>query len=45
MLHGMPLKDSVKQAMDMVAAVIARNAGNEDKYKGIPLETELDMLK
>ncbi len=44
-LSGIPLPEAVKTAMDSVEILIKANAGNEDKYKGIPIEEYLPLLK
>ena len=45
LLKGAPLSDAVKTAMDSVEFLIRANAGNEDKYKGIPVEEYLPLMK
>lgn len=44
-LNGMPLEEAVKIAMDSVEILIKANADNADKYKGIPVEEYLPLLK
>lgn len=43
-LEGDTLTDSVQKAMDTVKTLIDRNKGNEDKFKGIPVEACLEVL-
>lgn len=43
-LAGESLHDATQKAMDAVRAMIAANAENVDKFKGIPLETCLEVL-
>ncbi len=43
-LAGESLHDATQKAMDAVCAMIAENAENVDKFKGIPLETCLEVL-
>lgn len=45
LLDGSPLQKAVKAAMDAVEILIRVNVGNEDKYKGIPIEECLPLLK
>ena len=45
LLEGGTLLDSTKKAMDTVSTLIDRNKDNEDKFKGIPLETCLEVLE
>lgn len=44
LLNGTPLKLSTRKAMDAVYQLIRHNQGNEDKFKGIPLEQYLHVL-
>ncbi len=44
-LDGMPLQQTIQQAMDAIRVMILRNKDNEDHYVGIPIETCLDVLK
>lgn len=44
-LDGIPLSGAVKIAMDSVETLIKANVSNEDKYKGIPIEEYLPLLK
>lgn len=44
MENGMPLREAVQKAMDTVAELIRRNENNVDKFKGIPLETCLEVI-
>lgn len=37
-IHGVPLKEAVQKAMERISKLIEKNQGNEDKYKGIPIE-------
>ena len=43
-LAGESLYDATQKAMDAVRAMIVENAENVDKFKGIPLETCLEVL-
>lgn len=43
-LAGESLHDATQKAMNAVRAMIAENAENVDKFKGIPLETCLEVL-
>lgn len=45
LLSGVPLPKAVKTAMDSVEILIKANTNNEDKYKGIPVEEYLQLLK
>ena len=45
LLDGVSLPDAVKAAMGAVEVLIRANAGNEDKYKGIPIEECLALLE
>lgn len=40
-IRGAALKEAVQKAMRRVSALIEKNQGNEDKYKGIPIEQYL----
>lgn len=42
--NGSPLRTSVQKAMDVVVELIRRNENNEDKYKGIPIEKDLEVI-
>ena len=42
-LRGDALKTAAQAAMQTVSKMLAQNADNQDKYKGIPLETCLKM--
>ncbi|MGF6375478.1 pyridoxine kinase [Clostridiales Family XIII bacterium PM5-7] len=44
-LDGKGLQPSTKEAMNIVKEMIALNQGNEDKFKGIPIETYLHVIK
>lgn len=44
LLEGIELPHAVKAAMEAVKTLIEANAGNEDKYKGIPIENCLSLL-
>ena len=44
-LGGSGLCESTKAAMDTVSEMIRCNADNADKYKGIPLESCLDLIE
>lgn len=43
-LSGKTLQTATKKAMDAVRTMIIKNAENADKFKGIPLETCLEVL-
>ena len=43
-LHGEPLKKAAQAAMRTVSNMLAKNAANQDKYKGIPIETCLEDI-
>ena len=43
-LSGKTLLTATKKAMDAVRTMIMKNAENADKFKGIPLETCLEVL-
>ena len=43
-LAGESLQQATQKAMDAVRTMIAQNAENVDKFKGIPLETCLEVL-
>ena len=43
-LDGDSLKDSTQKAMDAVKDMIVKNQDNADKFKGIPIETCLEIL-
>lgn len=43
LLEGQTFADSTRKAMDAVSTLIDRNKDNEDKFKGIPLETCLEV--
>lgn len=45
LLEGQTFADSTRKAMDAVSTLIDRNKDNEDKFKGIPLETCLEVLE
>lgn len=45
LLDGASLPDAVKAAMGAVEVLIRANTGNEDKYKGIPIEECLTLLE
>lgn len=45
LLDGSTLTDAVKAAMDAVEILIQANVANADKYKGIPIEECLPLLK
>lgn len=44
-MDGSTLRESTKQAMNAVKAMIQRNLENVDKYKGIPIEICLEMIE
>ncbi len=43
-LHGEPLKKAAQAAMRTVSNMLEKNAANQDKYKGIPIETCLEDI-
>ena len=43
-LAGDALKDAARAAMQTVSKMLAKNAANQDKYKGIPIETCLEDI-
>ena len=43
-MSGKTLQTATKKAMDAVRTMIMKNAENADKFKGIPLETCLEVL-
>jgi len=43
-LEGMPLKESVRKAVDGVGALIRKNMSFTDSYNGLPIEAALDVL-
>lgn len=45
LLEGKSLYDSTKKAMDVVSSLIEKNKDNADKYKGIPIEEDLGVLR
>lgn len=44
-LNGADLIASTQRAMDTVRIMLEKNRANEDKYKGIPLESHLEVIK
>lgn len=44
-LSGCPLKESTQAAMDVVRELIWENKENADKFKGIPVESYLEVIK
>lgn len=44
-LDGASLEDSTQKAMDAVKEMIVKNQDNADKFKGIPVETCLEILE
>lgn len=44
-MDGKSLYGATKQAMQVVSNMIEMNYENVDKYKGIPLETCLEVIK
>lgn len=44
-LAGDRLVEATRTAMDIVKELIERNKDNADKFKGIPLESYLEVLK
>ena len=45
LLDGQPLRESTRQAMDVVYRLIDLNKDNADKNEGIPLEKHLDIIQ
>ena len=43
-MSGKDLQAATAEAMDAVKNMIGKNADNVDKYKGIPLETCMEVL-
>ena len=43
-LNGEPLKKAAQAAMRTVSNMLEKNAANQDKYKGIPIETCLEDI-
>lgn len=43
-MEGKTLRESTRQAMQVVRAMIEMNIDNVDKYKGIPIETCLEVI-
>lgn len=43
-MDGDTLQIATKKAMDVVKEMIERNKDNQDKYKGIPIETCLEVI-
>ena len=43
-LAGKDLKTAVRAAMQTVSSMLAKNKDNQDKYKGIPIETCLENI-
>lgn len=43
-MSGKDLQTATAEAMDAVKNMIGKNADNVDKYKGIPLETCMEVL-
>ena len=43
-LAGLPMQDATKKSMDIVRQMILKFRENEDKFKGIPIETCLEVL-
>lgn len=44
LMKGEPLKQSTRKAMDAVYNIIDANKDNQDKFRGLPLDTYLKML-
>lgn len=44
LMHGQPLRQSTRRAMDSVAQLISLNQDNRDKNRGIPIEKYLSLL-
>ncbi len=44
LMHGQPLRQSTRRAMDSVAQLISLNQDNRDKNRGIPVEKYLHLL-
>lgn len=45
LLEGAALSVSTRKAMETVRSLIKKNRENSDKYKGIPIEKDLEVLK
>ncbi len=43
-LKGEPLRTAARAAMETVSKMLAKNAANQDKFEGIPLETCLEEI-
>ena len=43
-LHGKSMEQAVRKAMDAVRVMILKNVDNQDTFKGIPVETCLEVL-
>lgn len=43
-MHGKPLEEAVRNAVSVMEYLISENSGNEDKYKGIPIEQYLEII-
>lgn len=43
-LHGKTMKDAASHAMDTVRRMIEKNLGSREPFKGIPIETCLEVL-
>ena len=44
LMSGKDLQTATAEAMDAVKSMIGKNADNVDKFKGIPLETCMEVL-
>ena len=44
LMSGKDLQTATAEAMDAVKSMISKNADNVDKYKGIPIETCMEVL-
>ncbi|MCQ2227577.1 MAG: pyridoxamine kinase [Bacteroidales bacterium] len=44
LLNGKDLQTSTQRAMDVVRTLVSMNRDNKDKFKGIPIETCLDVI-
>ena len=43
-LAGLPMQEATRKSMDIVRQMILKFRENEDKFKGIPIETCLEVL-
>lgn len=45
LLHNVSLEESVQKAMDVVYQFILKNKDNQDRFRGIVIEEDLDLVK